>query len=149
MGGRMPSEPDTPLVSVVITAYNHARFLGEAIESARGQTYPHVEVVVVDDGSTDDVQSVMAQYADVQTVWQPNQGLSAARNTGLRNSNGTFVIFLDADDRLRPSAAAAGLACFSTHPDSAFVSGDHVRIDAEGAFLAAHEPTADAPDAYL
>jgi glycosyltransferase involved in cell wall biosynthesis len=147
----MPVEPqnDTPLVSVVITCYNHGHFLGEAIESALGQSYPHVEVIVVDDGSTDDAPAVAAGYDGVRTVWQPNQGLSAARNTGIQEAMGDFIVFLDADDRLRPGAVEAGLACFEAHPGSAFVSGDHIRITVDGALLRTHEPPRDEPDPYL
>src|ERR671910_914102 len=70
------------LVSVVIPCYNQARFLGEAIESVLAQTYPHFEIVVVDDGSTDNTQEVAARYPEVRCSRQHNQGLSAARNSG-------------------------------------------------------------------
>jgi Glycosyl transferase family 2 len=76
------------LVSVVIPSYNQGRFLGEAIESVSMQTYPHLEVVVVDDGSTDNTEKVAARYPGVKCIRQANQGLAAARNTGLRNSSG-------------------------------------------------------------
>ena len=137
-----------PLVTIAIACYDQGRFLGEAIESALGQTYPHIEVVVVDDGSTDDTPTVATRYAGVRLVRQPNAGLSAARNTGLRVAEGAFVVFLDADDRLCPYAVAAGLACFEEYPESAFVSGDHVRIRADGTHLAAHDPPAPDTDPY-
>jgi glycosyltransferase involved in cell wall biosynthesis len=75
-------------VSIVITTYNHARFLPEAIESALGQTVSPSEVIVVDDGSTDDPGSVVSRYSQVQLIRQPNQGLAAARNTGWRAARG-------------------------------------------------------------
>ena len=145
----MDADAAPPLVTVAVACYNQGRFLGEAIESALGQTGARVEVVVVDDGSTDDTAAVAARYPEVRTVHQPNAGLSAARNTGAREARGAFVVFLDADDRLRPDAVAAGLACFREHPASAFVSGDHVRVRADGSFLVAHDPPAPNADPYL
>ena len=99
----------TPLVSVVIPCYNQAHFLGEAIESVLKQTYKHFEIVVVDDGSTDNTSEVARRYSGIRCIEQANQGLSAARNTGIRESKGEYLVFLDADDRLRPIALEAGL----------------------------------------
>jgi glycosyltransferase involved in cell wall biosynthesis len=123
------------LVSVVIPCYRHARFLGEAIESVLAQTYPDVEVVVVDDGSPDDTAAVAARYGAVRYVRQTNQGLAAARNRGLQESRGHYVVFLDADDRLRPEALALGAAELDTHPDSAFVSAAFCNIAEDGSPL--------------
>ncbi|MGI9175650.1 MAG: glycosyltransferase [Rhodothermales bacterium] len=133
------------LVSVIIPCYRQAHFVGEAIESALEQTYPHVEVIVVDDGSPDDVAGVVARYTapdlipeqperarDVRYLRQPNGGLSAARNTGVRASWGRYLVFLDADDRLLPDALERGLACFRRHPDAAFVAGAHRLMDPDG-----------------
>jgi glycosyltransferase involved in cell wall biosynthesis len=114
---------DQLLVSVVIPCYNQAHFLGEAIESALAQTYPHLEIVVVDDGSTDNIAAVVAGYPGVRCLRQENQGLSAARNTGLRHSIGECLVFLDADDRLLPRAIEVGLACLRDHSECAFVYG--------------------------
>lgn len=115
-----------PRVSVVIPCYRQAHFLGEALESVLAQTTPAAEIIVVDDGSPDDTHGVAAQYADCETVQylrQTNQGLPGARNTGLHAATGDYVVFLDADDRLRPEALAAGLACFDRYPEAAFVAG--------------------------
>lgn len=123
------------VVSVVIPCYNQARFLGDAIYSALHQTYPQVEVVVVDDGSSDGTQEVAnweGWDGAVRYVRQKNAGLSAARNTGLYVSTGEFVVFLDADDRLLPGAVKAGIAGFRECPESAFVFGSHRYINAEG-----------------
>ena len=114
---------DKPLVSVIIPCYNQGHFLGEAIESTLAQTYPHLEVLVVDDGSTDNIAAVIARYPGVRCLRQENQGLSAARNTGLRHSIGERIVFLDADDRLMPNAIEVGLACLKEHPECAFVYG--------------------------
>jgi glycosyltransferase involved in cell wall biosynthesis len=125
----------SPQVSVVIPCYSQAHLLPEAIESALAQRGVPVEIVVVDDGSPDDVRTVVERNPGIRYVRQPNRGLSAARNTGLRESTGEFVVFLDADDRLRPGALAAGLACFAEHPDSAFVYGDFRFMSEAGAPL--------------
>src|SRR5918995_1252705 len=111
------------LVSVVIPCYNQAHFLVEAIESVLAQSYPRFEIVVVDDGSTDDTSEVAARYPGVRYVYQNNQGVSAARNSGLARSEGEYVVFLDADDRLLPEALEAGLRCLEARPECAFVSG--------------------------
>jgi Glycosyl transferase family 2 len=122
-----------PLVSVVIPCYNQAAFLGDAIESAQQQTHAPVEVIVVDDGSSDRTASVAAGYPAVRYVRQRNSGAAAARTAGLHESRGEFVIFLDADDRLLPEAAAIGLEALRAHPEWGFVTG-HVRlIGADGA----------------
>lgn len=126
------SSRDTPSVAVVITTYNHADFLGDAIQSVLAQTQPATEVVVVDDGSADDPAAVVARYHGVRSIRQPNQGLAAARNTGLRAIQSDKVIFLDADDRLLPNAVAASLACFASAPECGFVYGAYRMIDREG-----------------
>lgn len=88
-----------PLVSVIIPNYNYGRFLGAAIDGVLAQTYPNVEIIVVDDGSTDDSPAVLETYAGkVKVLKQKNQGVGAARNAGVKASNGEFVAFLDADD---------------------------------------------------
>lgn len=90
-------------VSVVIPSYNYAVYLPAAIDSVLAQTRPAAEVIVVDDGSTDDTRELVAAYGDkVRYVYQTNQGLSAARNTGLRLASGTHVALLDSDDAFHP-----------------------------------------------
>src|SRR5215204_5307150 len=120
-----------PLVSVIIPCYNQAHFLGEAIESVLAQSYPHFEIIVVDDGSTDNTFEVASHYSKVRLIRQENRGVSRARNAGLRESEGSYVVFLDADDRLLPGALDAGLECFEAHPESAFVDGDYRYIGAD------------------
>ncbi len=123
------------LVSVVVPCYNQARFLDEAIESVLAQGYPHFEILVVDDGSTDHTFEVAARYPMVRYIRQDNQGLAAARNSGLRQSRGSYMVFLDADDRLLPNALEVGLRCLKAHQDCAFVSGYSRRIAADGSPL--------------
>lgn len=88
-----------PLVSIVIASHNYGRFLAEAIESALYQSHPRVEVVVVDDGSTDDSAAVAARFP-VLLLTQKNKGVSAARNAGALQAKGDYFVFLDADDVL-------------------------------------------------
>jgi len=111
------------LVSVIIPCYNQAQFLNEAIESVLAQTYPHFEIVVVDDGSSDNTAEVAARYPGVRYLRQENAGLAAARNSGLRHSSGSYLVFLDADDRLLPNAVETNLNCLNAHPESAFAAG--------------------------
>ena len=120
----------TALVSVVITTYNDSQFLPEAIESALAQTVPPDEVIVVDDGSTDDPGAVVSRYPNVRLIRQANQGLAAARNTGWRAACGRYLVFLDADDRLMSKALASNLHRFDQRPDCAFVYGGFRYIDA-------------------
>ncbi|HMF95720.1 MAG TPA: glycosyltransferase [Vicinamibacterales bacterium] len=124
--------PLPQLVSVVIPCYNQARFLAEAIESVQAQTHPFFEIVVIDDGSTDDTVAVARRYKSVRCVTQRNQGQGAARNKGLTYVSGGYVVFLDSDDRLLPAALEIGLRCFAAHPQSAFVAGRCVSIDMRG-----------------
>src|SRR5215217_1494790 len=98
-----------PLISVIIPCYNQAKYLGEAIESVLGQTYRNFEIIVVDDGSTDDTVEVAGSYGEVECVEQENRGLAEARNAGVRASKGEYLVFLDADDRLLARAFEAGV----------------------------------------
>ena len=122
-------------VTVVITTYNHAHFLGEALASARSQSHAPEEVIVVDDGSTDDPAAVVARFPGVRLIRQDNKGLAAARNTGWRATKSRFVVFLDADDRLMPDALVANLRRFEEQPESAFVYGGYRWIDVGGRVL--------------
>ena len=128
-----------PAVSIVIPCFNHARFLPEAIESALQQSDATVDVIVVDDGSTDNSADVARRYP-VRVVSQANCGLSSARNAGLAASSGEFVIFLDADDRLRPAAATAGVAALQRCPEAMLAFGRCLLIDEQGAPLATNQP---------
>jgi len=101
------------LVSIVINNYNYEQFLPQAIDSALQQTYPAVEVVVVDDGSTDNSRSVIEGYGDrVRAIFQPNGKQAAALNTGFAACQGKIVLFLDADDYLLPTAVEQIVAAF-------------------------------------
>jgi glycosyltransferase involved in cell wall biosynthesis len=120
-----------PLVSIVITSYNYERFLRHTIDSALGQTYPHVEVVVADDGSTDASPDIIREYGDrVRAVFQPNGGGTAALNTGFAAATGEIVMFLDSDDALRSDAVARVVDLW--RDDVTNVQFRLATIDAEG-----------------
>ena len=122
-------------VSVVIPCYNQGRFLQEAISSATAQGELVQEIVVVDDGYTDETRAVATRDGTVMYLRQERSGLSEARNSGWRASSGDYVIFLDADDRLLPGAVSAGLDAFGRWPDVAVVFGHYELIDEHGAVL--------------
>jgi glycosyltransferase involved in cell wall biosynthesis len=124
-----------PLVSVIVPCYNGETFLKEALKSAMAQSYPQVEIIVVDDGSTDSSPEI-AQRFPVRYIRQQNRGLSEARNSGVRESKGSYLVFLDADDRLKPRAIETGLRMLELCPDCAIAVGDHVFISADGSYLA-------------
>lgn len=89
-----------PKISIIIPTFNHAEFVCEAIDSVLLQNYPNKEVLVVDDGSTDNTKEVLRKYVEcgVKYIYKKNGGLSSARNEGIRNASGKFIAFLDADD---------------------------------------------------
>jgi glycosyltransferase involved in cell wall biosynthesis len=104
-------------VSLIIATFNHARLLGDAIDSALAQTLTGVDIVVVDDGSTDDTPAVLERYRGrIRVLRQPNRGLAAARNTGLAAARGTYVAFLDADDIMAPAKLAEQVAVLERAP---------------------------------
>jgi glycosyltransferase involved in cell wall biosynthesis len=103
-------------VTVVIPCFNYARFIREAVDSALAQTVPPLEVIVIDDGSTDGTPEVMATYASdprVRYLGQENRGLSAARNAGIHAARGEFIALLDADDRWKPEKLSRQLDKFT------------------------------------
>lgn len=116
------------LVSIVIPCFNQGHFLGEAVDSALAQTHRRVEVLIIDDGSTDATPSVARRYAQIQYVKQKNAGVATARNAGLRKCSGEFVAFLDADDVLFPQAISLGLKFYAENPNCAFVYGGVVPV---------------------
>ena len=141
------SEPR--LVSVIIPCYNQGHYLGESIQSALDQSYANLEVIVVDDGSTDHTAEVAGNYSRVVCVRQENQGLAGARNRGIEASRGEYVVFLDADDRLAAGAIAVGAGTLDSRPDCAFVYG-HVRLIDESGSLLSYPPSVNIErDHYL
>jgi glycosyltransferase involved in cell wall biosynthesis len=107
------------MISCIIPVHNGARFIREAIVSVLEQDYRPIEVIVVDDGSTDDTAAVVQQFADVRYVHQVNAGPGAARNAGLAMTDGEFVAFLDSDDSWAPHKLSRQLEFLNQHPDVA------------------------------
>jgi glycosyltransferase involved in cell wall biosynthesis len=107
-------------VSVIIPNYNHTRFLRAAIQSVLAQTYRTFEIIVIDDGSTDNSREVVAEFGEqVRYIWQENQGLAGARNTGILAARGDYIGLLDADDQWRPDFLKAMTSLIDQHPDGA------------------------------
>ncbi len=122
-----------PLVTVMIPAYNSAETLGASIDSALAQGYPNVEVLVVDDGSTDRTPEVLKSYGDrIRWVRQENGGLPNARNTCHRNARGEFIAWLDADDLADPDRVALQVDFLTQHPDVVMVGSDFSSFRATG-----------------
>jgi glycosyltransferase involved in cell wall biosynthesis len=124
------------LVSVVIPTYNYGRYLRRAIDSALGQTYRDVEVVVVDDGSTDETRDVATGFGgDVRYVYQDNRGPGSARNRGLAEAAGEVVAFLDADDYFAPTHVEEQMAVLSADATRGWVFSDGFFVREDGEIL--------------
>ena len=116
---------NSPLVSVIMPAYNAEKYIKQAIQSLIDQTYTHWELLIIDDGSVDNTEGCVKQLNDARIRYfkQDNAGVSAARNVGLKHMNGEFFCFLDADDRYPKNSIAARLQCLLDNPDVTFVDG--------------------------
>ncbi|HYZ79486.1 MAG TPA: glycosyltransferase family A protein [Gaiellaceae bacterium] len=113
-----------PLITTIIGAYNAGRYLGEAIESVLAQTHPRLELIVVDDGSTDATGRIAESYGDpVRCIRQENGGMAAARNRAIPEARGDYLAFLDADDRFPPDKLRSQLAVFEAQPELDIVYG--------------------------
>lgn len=112
-----------PLVSVIIPFYNRDRYLAEAIDSVLAQTYPAIELIGVDDGSTDHSAQVAQRHLPLHYCYQPNGGIAAARNTGIGLATGEFLAFLDSDDIWVKEKLALQLAAFAADPELEAVFG--------------------------
>jgi glycosyltransferase involved in cell wall biosynthesis len=136
---------ELPLVSVVIPTFNRAELVGAAIESVLAQSYRNFEIIVVDDGSTDNTREIVARYPRARYVWQENQERSAARNHGLKLAAGRYIGFLDSDDRYLPHKLEQQVTYLEAHPDAALVHSpvliaDNGQLCRPSRTLAAHEP---------
>lgn len=122
-----------PLVSVIIPTYNRSRLLQLAVESVLAQTYPAIELIVVDDGSTDDTPATLEQYAGrIVHIRQANQGGTAARNTGIRAAHGKYLSFLDHDDLLMPTKIERQMEIMDARPEVGLVHCGYYRMDKDG-----------------
>ena len=107
-----------PLVSIIIPTYNYAHFLPLAIDSALKQLHSNCEIIVIDDGSTDNTQNVLASYGNrIIAIKQENAGLSSARNIGLSLASGKYIQLLDADDELGVDAISEGIKVLESNPE--------------------------------
>lgn len=114
----MKQTVEKPLVSVVIPTHNRGWCLNETLDSVISQTYENHELIVVDDGSTDDTGKRLSQYEDITVITQPNRGVSAARNRGIKSSNGDLIAFLDSDDTWLPEKLSVQVEYFMRHSEA-------------------------------
>lgn len=123
-------------VTVLIPTYDYGPFIGEAIDSVRRQTLDDLEILVVDDGSTDETPEVLAAIEDsrLRVIRTSNRGPAPARNTGLEAARGQYLAYLDADDRWRPDKLARQVALLEAEPDVDYVFTDFVRFSDGGWF---------------
>ncbi len=129
MKKRPVDTPAKPRVSVVLPTYNRGWILEQAVESVLGQDYAHLELIVVDDGSTDGTSGLLSRFGDrITVIRQPNRGVSAARNTGIRAAAGELIALLDSDDTWLPGKVAAQVSFFANHPDALVCQTEEVWI---------------------
>lgn len=119
-------------ISVIVPCYNNCRYVAQAIESVQKQTYGEWELVIVNDGSTDDSDEVICRYAEsdcrIKYISQDNAGAAVARNRGVKEAKGEFICFLDADDWLAPQCLEDAITTFRDHPDCRlfYMKGENV-----------------------
>jgi glycosyltransferase involved in cell wall biosynthesis len=130
-----PSMPSSmPLVTVIIPAYNQGHYIEAAIQSVLDQSYRNLELLIVDDGSTDNTREIVAKFADCRLhyLYQENQGLSAARNCGIRHSTGEYLSFLDSDDLFLPDKLRLLVDLMQTEPEIGLAAGQAIPFDELG-----------------
>jgi GT2 family glycosyltransferase len=142
---------DTPLVSVIIPVYNSAKYIHKAIDSVLEQTYSNYEIIVVDDGSTDETRQKLQPYRDkIRYVFQENQGSAVARNLGINLAKGDLVAFLDSDDLWSmPEKLEKQVACFQENPDLGGINTGWRIIDGAGKHIKTVQPWHKAPQLDL
>jgi glycosyltransferase involved in cell wall biosynthesis len=123
----MPAAPD--LVTIIIPTYNRASIIADAVKSAIAQDYPNTQIIVVDDGSTDETAAVMRGFANVEYVKQRNQGPAAARNTGLKLARGRYIATLDSDDCWDPGYLSNGLELLRKNNSGLFFANWREAVD--------------------
>ena len=130
------TEPAEALISVIIPTYNYAHLLPRALDSVLSQQSAKMELIVVNDGSTDTTGDVLAHYAarhdPIRVIEQANAGAAAARNRGIRAARGAYALLLDADDELLPNALAKLSRLIVEYPQAGMVLGAQISVDAEG-----------------
>jgi glycosyltransferase involved in cell wall biosynthesis len=137
-------------VSVIIPAYNGDRYIGEAINSILAQTYDNYEIIVVDDGSTDNTAQVIQQYGEqIQYFSQTNQGVAASRNLGLNAAKGEYIAFLDQDDLFLPQKLLDQVTLLEENPSLGIANSGWQIVDQQGQVKAAVEPWEKIPQLNL
>jgi glycosyltransferase involved in cell wall biosynthesis len=126
-----------PLASIIVPTYNSCSFLRDTLKSVLAQSYKNIEIIVVDDGSTDDTSQMIngligSGKSHIQYVNQANAGVSAARNRGLKKASGTFVLFLDSDDILGEDFVEVRINAMLSDPEAGFCCSHVIKIDAKG-----------------
>ena len=125
-------------ISAVIPAYNSARFIADAVHSILAQTVAVDEIIIIDDGSTDDTEDVVKQLpGNISYHRQANSGPSAARNLGIKMARGDWIALLDADDQWTPNKTALQLEALKKHSDLHFIFGDEAEVDINGSIITA------------
>jgi O-antigen/teichoic acid export membrane protein/GT2 family glycosyltransferase len=131
-----PAEDRSKLVSVIVPTFNRAYCLGRTLDSALAQSHRSLEIIVVDDGSTDATRALVEDYSSrdprVRYIFQENRGVSAARNRGIRTAQGEYVALLDSDDVWVPWKLQAQVACLDFLPDAGMIWTDMEAVDADG-----------------
>ena len=124
------------LVSVIVTNYNYSHFLTQSIESVLGQTYQNFELIVVDDGSTDDSPQIIESYkSQIRPIFQKNAGQGAAINAGIKEASGEIVCLLDADDIFEATKLQDIVSSFESHPTWVQIAHTHTLIDEQGSSI--------------
>jgi len=128
------------LVSIIIPSYNNAEFIADALESVFNQTYSNFEILIVDDGSTDDTKALLAKYAasypkKIRCSYIENSGAGTARNIGLKQAKGEYVAYLDADDVWLPHKLETQLTVFEERPEVDLIFSNSHLVDSKGASL--------------
>ena len=135
----LPPLGEQPLVSVLVSSFNYAAFLNEAIEAVVGQTYGNLELIVCDDGSTDGSREILARHASldrrVHPIFQENAGQPAALNAAFQASSGEVILLLDADDVFLPEKLRRVVEAFTSHPDCGLAIHKMRRVDRERRYL--------------
>jgi glycosyltransferase involved in cell wall biosynthesis len=129
-----------PKVSVIIPVYNAEKYIKDAIDSVLNQTYKDLEIVVVDDGSTDKTKEiveiqrrkVVRVHVDIEYIYQMNKGPGAARNTGIKAATGEYIAFLDSDDMWMPEKIGKQVVKFKENPDYGLIHTDRIRLEPDG-----------------
>lgn len=133
----IPPEFGQPLVSVIIPTWNAAAFLPTTLETVFSQTWPALEIIVVDDGSTDNTAELLAEYGGkIKVLHLENSGgPSRPRNCGVKNATGEYIAFFDSDDLMEPEKISQAMEVFATHPEVGFLSSNFRSIDVDGCVL--------------